>query len=58
MAVVYEYNYFVSEHYTPACVYLKHGVLETGFCIRLQVGPIQLSPVDRTSPYLRIPAPT
>jgi hypothetical protein len=26
---------------------------ETGFCFRLQVGPTQLDPIDRASPYLR-----
>jgi hypothetical protein len=31
----------------------KHNVSETGFCLRLQVRPIQLGPIDRASPYLR-----
>jgi hypothetical protein len=31
----------------------KHNVLETEFCLRLQVKPTQLSPIDRASPYLR-----
>jgi hypothetical protein len=35
-----------------------HNVSETAFCLRLQVEPIQLGPVDRASPYLRTPAPT
>jgi hypothetical protein len=30
--------------------YLKHNVSETGFCLRLQVKPTQLGPIDRTSP--------
>jgi hypothetical protein len=31
---------------------LKHNVSETGFCLRLQVEPTQLGPIDRISPYL------
>jgi hypothetical protein len=31
----------------------KHNVSETGFCLRLQVKPTQLGPIDRASPYLR-----
>jgi hypothetical protein len=31
----------------------KHKVSETEFCLRLQVKPIQLGPIDRASPYLR-----
>jgi hypothetical protein len=30
----------------------KHNVSETGFCLRLQVKPTQLSPIDTASPYL------
>jgi hypothetical protein len=33
----------------------KYNVSETGFCLRLQVKPTQLGPIDRASPYLRIP---
>jgi hypothetical protein len=33
----------------------KHNVSETGFCLRLQVKPTQLDPIDRASPYLRTP---
>jgi hypothetical protein len=29
----------------------KHKVSETGFCLRPQVNPTQLDPVDRASPY-------
>jgi hypothetical protein len=32
----------------------KHNVSETGFCLRLQVKPTQLGPIDRASPYLQI----
>jgi hypothetical protein len=32
----------------------KHNVSETGFCLRLQVKPTQLGPIDRDSPCLRI----
>jgi hypothetical protein len=28
-------------------VYLKHSVLVTGFCPRLEVEPVQLGPVER-----------
>jgi hypothetical protein len=28
----------------------KHNVSETGFCLRLQVKPIQLGPIDRAIP--------
>jgi hypothetical protein len=31
----------------------EHNVSETGFCLRLQVKPTQLGPIDRASPYLR-----
>jgi hypothetical protein len=30
----------------------KHNVSETGFCLRLQVKPTQLGPIDRASPCL------
>jgi hypothetical protein len=30
-----------------------HKVSETGFCLRLHVGPTQLCLVDRASPYLQ-----
>jgi hypothetical protein len=35
----------------------KHNVSKTGFCLRLQVKPTQLGPIDRASPYLRTPVP-
>jgi hypothetical protein len=35
----------------------KHNVSETGLFLRLQVKPTQLGPVDRASPYLRVPIP-
>jgi hypothetical protein len=38
-------------------LFKKHSVLETVFCLRLQVEPTQLGPVNRASPYLRTPAP-
>jgi hypothetical protein len=31
----------------------KHNVSETLFCLRLQVKPTQLGPIDRASPYHR-----
>jgi hypothetical protein len=30
----------------------KYDVSETGFCLRLQVNPNQMGPIDRASPYL------
>jgi hypothetical protein len=35
----------------------EHSVSETGFCLRLQVQHTQLNPINRASPYLRIPVP-
>jgi hypothetical protein len=48
------YNYCVSGYYPSSCFYLKHNVSETGFCLRFQVEPTQLSPIDRASPYRHI----
>jgi hypothetical protein len=31
----------------------KHNVSETGFCLRLQVEPTRVGPIDRASPHLR-----
>jgi hypothetical protein len=39
----------------PCFLFKIHNVLETGFCLRLQVKPTQLGSVDRASPYLRGP---
>jgi hypothetical protein len=52
-----KYTCYVSRH-PSSCFYLKHSVSEIGFCLCLQVEPIQLGPIDRPSPYLRITAPT
>jgi hypothetical protein len=49
-----EFFFYVSGHYPTSCFYIsKHNVSETVFCLRLQVEPTQLSPIDRASPYLR-----
>jgi hypothetical protein len=32
----------------------QNNVSETGFCLRLQVKPTQLGPIDRASPEIRI----
>jgi hypothetical protein len=45
---IYLHNYCVSGHYPSSCLYLKHSVLETGFCLRLQVEPTKLGPIDYT----------
>jgi hypothetical protein len=50
-------KYYVFRHYPSSCFYLKrrpvslskHNVSETGFCLRLQVRPTQLGPVDRAT---------
>jgi hypothetical protein len=34
-------------------LFKTHSISETGFCLRLQVFPPQLGPIDRASPYLR-----
>jgi hypothetical protein len=53
-------KYYVSGHYPSSCFYLKHcpvfiskhNISETAFCLCLQVKPIQLGPINRSSPYL------
>jgi hypothetical protein len=39
-----------SGHYPSPSVLFKHNVPQTGFCIRLQVEPAQLGPIDRWGP--------
>jgi hypothetical protein len=36
----------------------QNNMLETGFCLCLQVEPSQLGPIDRATPYLQTPLPT
>jgi hypothetical protein len=58
--MVHKYYYYVYGHYTSSRLYLKHrpvyitkqNISETGFCLRLQVEPTQLGPIDRATPYL------
>jgi hypothetical protein len=58
---VEDYKYYVFGHYPSSYLYLKHrpvyfskhNVSEIGFCLRLQVKPTLLGPIDRPSPYLR-----
>jgi hypothetical protein len=38
--------------------FLKHNVSETGFCLRVQVKPTQLGPIDRASVYTHLEAGT
>jgi hypothetical protein len=38
--------------------YLKHDVSDTGFCLRLQVEPTHVGPIDRASVWPRKPATT
>jgi hypothetical protein len=35
-------------------VYFSKQVSQIGFCLRLQVKPTQLGPIDRASPYLAV----
>jgi hypothetical protein len=35
----------------------KRNVSETRFCLRVQVKPTKLDPINKTSPYLRTPVP-
>jgi hypothetical protein len=39
-------------------LFKTHNISETGFCLRLQVDPNQLGPIDRVTPYFWTPAPT
>jgi hypothetical protein len=48
-----QYNNYAFEEYPSSCLCLKHNVSETGFCLRPQVKPTLLGPIDRASPYLR-----
>jgi hypothetical protein len=59
VTMVHEYKYYVFGHYPLSGLYLKHRpiyfskhVSETGFCLRLQVKPTQLGPIDSPGPYL------
>jgi hypothetical protein len=51
--MVNNYKYYVYGHYPWSCLYLKHNVYDIGFCLRLQVKPNQLGPIDRASSFLR-----
>jgi hypothetical protein len=52
---IFMYSYCASGQYPSPCFLFKtHNVAETGFCLRLQVRPTQLGPIDRASPCLRI----
>jgi hypothetical protein len=42
---------FLSKSLT--CFIKNYNISETGFCLRLQVKPTQLGPIDIASPYLR-----
>jgi hypothetical protein len=47
---------FLDIIYRPVFIY-KHNFSETEFCLRLQVKPTQLVPINRISPDLRSPIP-
>jgi hypothetical protein len=42
---------FIKKHHPV--YFSKRNVSETGFCLRLQVKPTQLGPIDRASPCQR-----
>jgi hypothetical protein len=46
---------FIYKHHPV--YFSKQNVSDNGFCLRLQVKPTQLGPIDKTSPYLRTPVP-
>jgi hypothetical protein len=48
----YTYKYYVFGHYPPPCLFTKRNVSETGSCLRLEVKPTKLCPMNRASPYL------
>jgi hypothetical protein len=52
------HNYHNPGHYPSSCLYLKHKVSETEFCLRLQVEHNQLGSMDRSSLCFRLPATT
>jgi hypothetical protein len=41
---------FIKKH--RPVYFSKHNVSETEFCLRLQIKPTQLGPIDRASPYI------
>jgi hypothetical protein len=50
---------FLEVIHRPVCVCIsKQNVSETGFCLRLQVKPTQLDPINRASPYFRTTVPS
>jgi hypothetical protein len=51
VTVVYWCNYHNCGHYRPVC-HLVHDVSETGCCLRLEVEPTQLDPIDRANLFL------
>jgi hypothetical protein len=47
------YNNHTSGYYLSSCILFKTLVLEIEFCLRLQVKPTQLGPIDKASFCLR-----
>jgi hypothetical protein len=45
--------YHNSRHYSSFCLYLKRDVSVTEFCLRVQMKPTQLEPIDSASLCLR-----
>jgi hypothetical protein len=48
VTTVYKYNYHNSGHYPSSCISFKLQGSETGYCLHLQVEPIELDRTDRT----------
>jgi hypothetical protein len=51
--MVHQSNIMLLDSIHRPVYFSKHNISETGFCLRLQVEPIQLVTIDRASPYLR-----
>jgi hypothetical protein len=43
------YKYRNAGHYPYSSLLLEHGVLETGYCLRLLVEPTQVGPIERAT---------
>jgi hypothetical protein len=49
--MIKRHTIIVSGYYPPSCfVFKTYNVSGAGFCLRLQVEPTQLGPIDRASP--------
>jgi hypothetical protein len=46
----FKYNYFFWTYITFLFLFKTYNASETGFCLRLEVEPIELGPIDRATP--------